>query len=233
MKYAVSLLIGILFFNFQPIEADVNDGIFPQEGELNTCLLDILPEPSSIIGGAVNIITGLLCIILFLYLLLGGCDKRTEDEKIAHQVMYKVVKILERRYQLHYIGRAEAGLKDYYTKMGLEFQVFRLVGKDEGRKMLIDCIGEFLKEINSNSKLLPHLQPSPFTVANIQISIYVYHPNGTSVKDPEIAVFSTRDGIIQFGTDTQKEGYEYGYIVYQKESYEEALKIVEAQNKSP
>lgn len=58
MKYAVSLLIGALFLNFQLVEANVGDGNFMQEGELNTCLLDILPEPSSIIGGAVNVITG-------------------------------------------------------------------------------------------------------------------------------------------------------------------------------
>lgn len=175
----------------------------------------------------------LICLTFIPYLSLKSCDDRNVEDKLAHQIIYDVSKILERRYQLNYIGMVEAGETNYYTKIGIEFQIFHIVDKSEGRKILVDSAKELLKAINSNDKLLAHLQTSPFTLSNIEILIYVYHSDKTIAHDEDIKVFGVKDGVLKYWKKTPREGYEFGYYVEETESYEEALKILEAQNKSP
>lgn len=171
-------------------------------------------------------IFGLLGVMLFLYIVLGGCDNRTEDTKMVHKAVYNVARTLNNRYQLHYIGLSEAGDKEHYKKIGLDFEMFRIISKDEGRKILIDCVEELLKEINSNPQLQPYLQPSPFTVANIEIAIFVRHPDGKAAYHPDLGILTVRGGIIRYSTDIPEMRHKFGFYTEEKESYEDALKIV-------
>lgn len=192
----------------------------------------MLRSSLTINGAEMKKIIGVLCLIFLLYIAFSVYDSRPEGVKLVHRALYNVSKILKGRYQLYYIGMAEAGTEEHYTKIGIELQIFHLLSKDEGRKMLLDAIEVLLKELNSNPKILPYLKPSPFTVANIQLSIHVYHPDGKSTHSPEIGVFYSSKGLLEYGTNIEKPGYPYGYISLEKESYEEALKIVESQAKA-
>jgi hypothetical protein len=176
---------------------------------------------------------GLLCLMFCLHITLGGCDGRSEKAKMAHKAVYNAVKTLNNRNQLHYIGIVEAADKQHYKKIGLEFELFRVVSKDEARKILIDSAEELLKEINSSPQLQPYLQPSPFTIANIEISIYIRHPDGNLVYHPDLGILSLRRGIIRYSTDTPEMRHKYGFYTEEKESYEDALKIVQSQKDKP
>ncbi len=133
------------------------------------------------------------------------------------------------RYQIQQIGFGEGGDKKYYKSISLSFNVYRILSKDEGRKILLGCTEELLKEINSNLELLPYLLPSPFTVANIEVTLYVYHPNGTNVYYPNILIFTARRGKIMFKTELPEMKFKYGYYTEEEESYEDALEIVHFQ----
>src|SRR5205085_1771860 len=99
------------------------------------------------------------------------------------------------RHQLYYIGLSEAGDKTHYKEIGLYFELLRIVNKDEARKIVIDCAEELLKEINSNPQLQPYLQPSPFTVTNIEIFINIRHPDGKIAYYPDLGILSLSGGI--------------------------------------
>ncbi|MBA2726769.1 MAG: hypothetical protein H0U49_01165 [Parachlamydiaceae bacterium] len=144
-----------------------------------------------------------------------------------HKTINHVVKTIQNRSQLHFIGFGESGNKTHYYKVSLSFNIFRVLTKDEGRKLLITCKEELLSAINLNTKLLPYLQPSPFTQANVEIFIFSYHPDGKSTYYPEIGVFSAWNGIIKFETDAP--GMKAGFFTEETESYEDALEIVHSQ----
>ena len=155
------------------------------------------------------------------------CDSRSEREKLAHNAMLNTISTLESRYDLKRIGSSEGADKLYYNSIGLYFQVFRELSKDEGRKILIDSIEELLKEINSDSQLQQFLVTIPFAPANVKIGIYAYHPNGKDIFYPGIGTFSFWNGKLHFNTNSPEK--EYGYYTQEEESYEEALKIVHSQ----
>lgn len=175
---------------------------------------------------------GIFCLICFLYFIFWNHDDRSEEEKMAHEAVYNTIATLKSRYPLHYIGLSESGDTDYYHTIGLSFQLLQIISKEDGRKMLVDCVEELLKEINSNPKLLPYLNPSPFTAASVTVAIYVYHKNGTDPSYPNIGIFSVRDGIVEYITQTPETRAKYQYYTTEKESYEEALKIVRSQTSS-
>lgn len=177
-------------------------------------------------------IFGLMCLMFLLYIALGGCDDRSEDEKMVHKAIYTTAKTLNDRYQLHYMGIVEAGDKEHYKKIGLFFELMRIINKEEGRKIIVNCAQELLKEINSNPNLLPYLLPSPFPVENIELAIYIRHPDGQSVYHPDLAVISLRKGVIRYSTDTPEMRRKLGFYTEEKETYEEALKILKSETAS-
>jgi hypothetical protein len=165
----------------------------------------------------------------------NGTDNRRIEVKMTYKAVQETAKILKERYQLRYVGIAESGGKDYYTLIGTRFQLFRIVSKEEGRKILVDSTEELLKNINSNPALLPHLKPSPFTDKNVQVVVFVYQKDGGDNYHPDITVLSMMEGEIEYRTKSPEK--KYGYYTVEKETYEEAKKIVEgssqAQNAGP
>lgn len=171
-----------------------------------------------------------ICVIFFLFFTLRGCiDNRTEREKIADHMMKNVSNVLKKRHQLKKVGWSRGGDKNNYKTMGLYFDHYGVMSKDEGRRMLIDSARELLNDINSDQLLLPFLQPSPFTMSNIVMDIYVSQPDGNSVFYPDIYAFALTKEKITYYTQIPEK---IGFYTREGESYEEALKILHVQNKN-
>jgi hypothetical protein len=171
----------------------------------------------------------LLLVCLILLFAITNCDRLKEDKIAARRIMYKVANILESRFQLRYIGYSEEGEDKGYIKMSLFFNKFESLSKDEGRKVIVDSVNEFLKEINSDPKMQPFLLVKPFSVNNIQIEIYVYTNEAKTIFYPNINVFSANRGKINYYTSSPDK--KFGHYTEEEEPFEEAVKIVEAQNK--
>src|ERR1700733_737299 len=171
----------------------------------------------------------ILSILLFAIFAITRCDRRKEDAIIAHRLMCRVSDVLESRYQLRYAGCTEAGDKSGYNKIGLLFNKFGKMNKDEGRKTIIDCVNVLLNEINSDPKLQPFLINKPFTINNVRIVIIVFTSEGKDIFYPDIRVFSAFGGKINYSTKSPD--HKYNYYTREEETLEEAMRIIEAQNK--
>src|ERR1700733_4592578 len=173
----------------------------------------------------------ILSILLFAIFAITRCDRRKEDAIIAHRLMCRVSDVLESRYQLRYAGCTEAGDKSGYNKIGLLFNKFGKMNKDEGRKTIIDCVNVLLNEINSDPKLQPFLINKPFTFFNVEIMIIVFTDEGKDIFYPDIQVFAFFCGKVHYSTNSP--GHKYGHYTEEKETFEEAVRIIEAQNVEP
>jgi len=171
----------------------------------------------------------ILSILFFVIFAMTRCDSLKEDEIIARRLMYRVIDVLESRYQLRYIAYSEAGDKNGYKKIGLDFNRFGKMSKDEGRKIIIDCVNVLLNEINSDPKLQPFLIDKPFTINNVRIVIIVFTSEGKDIFYPDIRVFSAFGGKINYSTKSPD--HKYNYYTREEETFEEAMRIIEAQNK--
>ena len=176
--------------------------------------------------------SGLLLSIFFasIPLVLFSCDDGSPaNDKLSmgHAIMKNVNKTLSSRHNMNMGGFREATHRDdkKYKTMGLCFQIQRPVSKEEGRKLLIDCAEELLSQINTHPDFQQFMHEYPFTVKNIEIVMYVSTETGGTIYHPEIAIFSLVNGQLCYRTNTPEN--RYIFFSKEKETYEEALRIIE------
>ena len=164
---------------------------------------------------------------------MSGCDKTSKSDEFSEQdkakihLLYRMIRRLGDRHELHYTGRSGSSDNGIYKKLGLSFQIFKTLSKDEGRKLLIDCSQEFLKEIHSDPAMQDYI-PLEFTASNIEMIICAAQSDGQTVFYPDIRIFALSKGTVQYLTKSPEQ--EYGFFTREEETFEEALHIVEAQN---
>jgi hypothetical protein len=110
--------------------------------------------------------------------------------------------------------------------MAMSFQQLGEITLEQGRELVVYCVNEYLQAINENEEIRPYLVHYPFTPKDIEIRIFIYQKDRSSVSVGALCVASTMDGIVDFdikqpGTPSLKQ--------FHKETYEEAIKIVEEQ----
>ncbi len=169
--------------------------------------------------------------LFFLFLITSGFQLLSFNEKSqlseGHQLVLDLFENtsqkLGEKYDIHYIGNTIDG---QYGYLEIDFTVYRKLSKEEARHMLIECLEEFLSDINNNTKLKPHLKNHPFTTKNVGIVFYISDTNGDKLFHPEICVarYSSKD--LEFITNDPDQKYKY------KEHYEETLDIVKKANSS-
>lgn len=149
-------------------------------------------------------------------------DYVVRADKITANVEAKLVK----RYSMRVVGRT-GGMIDYVNVLGLSFQIHGPLTKDKLREILVDCVEEFLSQINSDEKLRPFLKNYPFTPKEINIAIFVVDDTGRKIYDPSITVASAYHGKIWY--DTVDINDNFGYKSSTEEDYKTARKIVQTE----
>lgn len=141
---------------------------------------------------------------------------------ITDEITAQVIKTLTQRHKIKLFGVTQ-GLANCVNELGLSFEILRPQTKESLRKILIDCMEEYLHSVNSNEKIRPFLKKYPFTANEINITIFVVDQKHLEAPYPEIAVAETFMEKVFYRTVDKKI---CGYKSTDTESYEEALKIV-------
>ena len=180
-----------------------------------------------------RILTVLLGIVMistlssFISLLFG--DSRTPSTKMAHKITKEIGCKLKSNYGLNCMGISEEGPDGKYKKIGIIMNYPKVLSKDEGRVLLLNCLNEALKAFNSYPNFKQYMANVPFTGKNIMIKIYIEPPKQRDVYFPDIGVLSLYNDTLWYKTYTAEMDYEK--FIEDEETYEEAMKIVEAQQK--
>lgn len=153
--------------------------------------------------------------------------KDPEYVDIANSIIENTAEKLSKKYNLEFIGQSES-MMDCIHQMGIKLQTSYPLEKDEARRLIINTTEEFLRDINQNEKIRPFLEVYPFTPKNTSMTIFSSRSDNGIVYDPYIVVASIQKGKVVFKTNDPENRYKYKNIY--TESYEEALKIVEAED---
>jgi hypothetical protein len=153
-----------------------------------------------------------------------------KEEKLANQILAKLAKQLTSKYHLRVVGDSAAMPGGVINELGLIFDIYRALTKEEIREILVGCVEAFLQEINSNEEIRPHLKVFPFTAKNVSISLGIYQADRKEIYDPGISSAWASNGKIRYNTKNKHQ--KYGYKNEYRESFEEAEQLVkEAQNR--
>ncbi len=161
------------------------------------------------------------CFVLLI--LTFGCARPFSYVELAGQIRSQTGRQLEKEKGLRPVGTMGQMMDDVQS-IGLFFQYFQLVDLAESRALVVYATQTFLKNINNNKEIRRYLHNYPFTVKNLEITIFVSQEDGDSPPQGNIQVVSMDNGVISYElTATSK--FE-PWPVLHKETYEEALKIV-------
>lgn len=148
----------------------------------------------------------------------------SEKERLVTEIESKTAKQLKQKLGLIPFGYG-GQMMDQIQILMLSFQYKHPVTLEEGRRLLVQALIEYLREINSNEKIRKYLKNYPFQPRNIEISIYLRKPDGSSVDQGDFEIIISREGKLEFKfTDPNFSTYR----TYE-ETLEEACKILKAE----
>ena len=142
---------------------------------------------------------------------------------ISDAILDKVATELAKRHDMHWIGTS-AAMMDCIKMTGMRYNIYRPLDKAEARRLIVDCVEEYIAAINASKQIRPFLQNYPVTAANIDIAIFSYNADRRTTYDPYIGTVSCRKGMIYYYTEDKDN--EFRYKSETEETYDEALAII-------
>ena len=148
---------------------------------------------------------------------------------MANEIISDVAATLTERHKMNVVAVTE-GMADCVNVVGLSFQILGPLSKERLRKIVVDCVEEFLASINANEPLRPFLKNYPFTAEGIDIELFIVDANRRHVYFPEIMLAAQYRGKIKYRTIDKENELKYKSSEF--EDYETALEIVKGNAKN-
>lgn len=175
----------------------------------------------------------LLIIFCGLVLLIScSCDYLSDDcqlserTKIANKLTSNTAEKLQKKYQLQIQGRgSRCDINELQEFLAMVFRLDRSISKNEARTVIIDCLEEYLNDVNNSTEIKPYLANGHFTENNLGITIFIYDSDGNDIFYPQLGLIEFRDNEITYIT-YDPESKHCGYKTVETETYEEACAIL-------
>jgi hypothetical protein len=152
----------------------------------------------------------------------------SEAEKGVNELLAKAAKQLAKKHGMRVSGEGAGMPSRVINLLILSFRINGSLTQDEARKLLVECVEEFLQIANSDEKIRPYMKNFPFTSENIDLAIFIYDKNGKDVFHPNLEVVALEYGKLVYRTIDKENRFTYKSKF--SESYQEALKIVQGQS---
>ncbi len=167
-------------------------------------------------------------ILLLLVFLLGltSCDLNNDEEHVIGIVKSEFIKDLKQKGLTPFMTGGGLG-KNFEIAVG--FECFQKVNISDARKLGVGCALAMLKKYNTNKKFREKTPYYPLNIRDIVILIGFRNEDGKSMKSGYVANMGvSRNKIYYTYCDEKTEKL----IKFHEESFEEALRIVEAEKAS-
>lgn len=165
------------------------------------------------------------------FIFCNKADDRPPHVIVAEKFMERMKIKLIKKHHFNFLGTYN-GMFKTINLMGFIFELDRNVTKDEGRRIFIDCMNEFLDAINQDDSIRPYLAVYPFDFDHIDMTIYFNKEDQAELHHPNLGLITKMKNSIHYYT-YDSESKRSDYKVDEKESFEEALKIVNGQMEPP
>ena len=151
-----------------------------------------------------KILLGVLFGLFFMPLIAISCGNPNLPDKVYYTnlVRSRVAKRLANKYDLK-ISQLGANIPDKVNLIFVEFEIERILTKDEYRKIVVDSVEEFVKEVNQYEEIQPFLANKPFTHENVAL-LFLISVNGDRAPEPPDFLYV---------------GYNHGELFYKSQEY--------------
>jgi hypothetical protein len=169
-------------------------------------------------------------LIFLIFVFVSSCFREkivmNQRQQIQHQILMETSEQLKNEMNLEFLGFG-TGFDEGLEMLSLSFSTDDSYDILLGRKLIVFCGEIFLKNINSNEKFKPYLKNFPFTSKNIEIFISVGNKNRKNkYNEYNLKALDLHKNFIKYEIYDENENLK----TIHKETYEEALKIVQSEN---
>jgi hypothetical protein len=158
-------------------------------------------------------------------------DHLPKEDKAFYGFLQKEGKILGKKYKMSMssIGGGGGGDQGFWL-MDLGFQRENsLLTEEQARKLIVQVVNDFLTDVNQEESLRPYMRDYPFTSKNVDIAIFNADKEIGDTYHPFIRVVDSNQGKV--GYLTEEEGQIYGYKSEKYETWDEAVAILQKEEK--
>lgn len=148
-----------------------------------------------------------------------------QSDLIVDKILGDAATILKKKYKIRPAGMNVAMPSGIINLLGIHFQTSKALSKEEARKILVGSAQQLLGMINESQEIRPFLKVYPFTMENIDITLFINDSNGNEVEETGIGIASIKRGRVEYVTISTINDIPT-YKNTDLESYEEALKIL-------
>lgn len=174
-----------------------------------------------------KIFISVLAVFLFIFFSMNNFSSLPKQDQKSSQVIIKFGQEMKNKKNLNLCGIG-GGANNGLWLLNASFETYQEpLTQSKARKLIVECVEDFLSTINEDEQLKPYLKVYPFTIENIELRIFCYTPDKNRIFDPYIGVVSCLRGIINYDTNDPLDPYKYKANL--EESYEEALSILKKQ----
>ena len=138
--------------------------------------------------------------------------KKSDIKKEIHQpsegvyhtnlIRSRIAKQIAKKYDLQ-IKHFGANVKDKVDLIFVDFEIERILTKDEYRKIVVDSVEKFVQEVNGYEEIQPFLANKPFTHENVAL-LFLISINGDRAPEPPDFLYV---------------GYNHGEVFYKSQKY--------------
>lgn len=161
------------------------------------------------------------------YSLLGfNQDELPTVDRTLDRVLNHTLDKLQKKQPIIMIGLGGSKKDSKKETIDIRLMLNKSLTKEECRGLIVECVEEYLKDINSDIDLKQYLHSFPFTYQNLGVIIFLTNPDGSSITYPNLCDVILHKGLVIY--DAHDPDNKYGYKSTE-EPYEEALKIVQTE----
>ena len=177
----------------------------------------------------------IVLVLMFSAVLVGSFMSRLfflyplpKEEQLVNQILADAAKIIRDKCCLHPSGAGAAMPEGPIRKLVLTFDTKKPHTKEELRKLLIETAHVLLNQVTQNEEVQQFIYEKPFTIKNVQITIFNRQKNGLNVLDPGVSNVQIMRGVLNYSSIDQEDRFKYKNK--HEESYEEAMEILKKSN---
>lgn len=168
----------------------------------------------------------LLKIFVPLSLFLISCTTNA-DYFGQFKFIEETVKKIEKKYGLYAIGRGGGADNDKMRVIHVSFTLKDSpMTKEQARKQVIMVVEDFLKDINSDEKLIPFFINFPVTAKNVRIFLFCSEKKGKRIYQPYVGFVACDQGKLIYMFDDPEFPETYKCKSYETESFEEGVRLL-------
>lgn len=162
-----------------------------------------------------------------LHLLNGYEYEYSEQYELVGKILEKTSKKLEKKYQMSTCGSGIGMPNGIVGMLALSFEKVGPLTKDEGRKIVVNCVQEMMNAVNTNEQIRPFLKNFPFKPTNVEIAIFLRDKSRDFIYEPDYGIISATNGDVNYRFTKIENPLRFSADI--EENFDDALKSVQSQ----